>query len=428
MKPFQAVLIVVFASLALIAVFIFATFSGGGGRDAGSIEVWGSLSQELMEDVLDAARGADQGVSDLTYKAYPEDELVPALVQAIAAGRGPDLVLFPAEFLVSEGDKLIPISFRSLPRRTFQDTFIEAGEVLVTDAGVLGIPFYIDPMVLFWNRTLFSEAGIARAPRTFSDMQTIAPRLTAVTSAGTLTEGAVALGEWENVRYAKDIFVGFMRGLGAPLVSRVGENVEVALDVRLETGVVPAESSLRFIAAFADPVSPVYSWNRSQPESRTAFTAGTLAMYMGRASDTFAIRAANPNLNFDVAPYPRVGEVPETPTSLIALSIPRGAQNSAGALRLAGVLSGSVVQESLAQATGLPSVRRDALTSNPENPFETTFRDAALNAFVFLDPAPQESDAILKTMLEAVSSGRLRVPEAVRSAQEELEILVGRVQ
>ena len=87
----------------------------------------------------------------------PESTLVSSLVEAIAAGKGPALVLFPASSFVSEQDKLLPISYKSMSRRTFQDTFVEAGEVFLTNEGVYGLPFYIDPYVTYWNRTIFSS-------------------------------------------------------------------------------------------------------------------------------------------------------------------------------------------------------------------------------------------------------------------------------
>lgn len=430
MKPFQAVLLVIFASLAMLAVFIFATFSGSSNESVGEVVVWGSIAEQVVDEVIGAVRLTNSEVKDVSYTFVPEATLTSTLVEAIASGRGPDLVLLPASSLVQQKETLLPMSYRSVSRRDFQDTYVEAGEVFLADEGVYGLPFYIDPYVTYWNRTLFSEAGVARAPRYWDEVTDIAPRLTEVTEAGTLTQSAVALGEWDNVRGAKEILISLIQGFGNSVIAYDDAGaLTITLARRAEGGTTPAESALRFYTEFADPVQSVYSWNRSQANSRDAFTAGLLAVYFGRASDAAVIRAANPNLNFDVARYPQArdgGQV--VPASLYAFAIPRGSQNPSGALQVAALLTGTVAQDALVQETGLPAVRRDSLAQNPDNPYEALFRDAALNSVSFIDPDPAATDAIFKRMVENVSSGRMRLTEAVRSAQSELEILIGTVQ
>ena len=430
MKPFQAVLLVIFAFLAMLAVFIFATFSGSGRASVGEVVIWGPLPESVVDPVISSARGTSGELNDVSYEFVPEEALVSSLVEAIATGRSPDLVLFPAAALTSERDKLVPISYSSVSRRTFQDTYVEAGENFLSSEGIYGLPFYIDPYVTYWNRTLFSESGVARAPRFWDEFSDIAPLLTKTTPAGTLTQSAVALGEWDNIVGAKDILVSLIVGLGNPVVEYDAENnLFVTLSRRSENGITAAESALRFYTEFADPVQSIYSWSRAQTESRDAFVGGTLGVYLGRASEVAVIRASNPNLNFDVARYPQVRDSSQAvPAVLYTLSIPRGSNNPTGALQTAAILSGSLAQETLARVTGLPSVRRDMLPVSPDNPYESIFRDAALNSFIFTDPDPSATDAIFKQMVENVSSGRLRVSEAVRSAQSELEILIGRVQ
>lgn len=430
MKPFQAVLLIIFAVLAMFAVFIFATFSGGGRTSVGNVTIWGPLPENLVDTTILAARGDTNQLRDVRYQFVPEDTLVSSLVEAIAAGRAPDLVLFPASALSSERDKLLPISYGSVSRRTFQDTYVEAGEIFLADEGIYGLPFYIDPYVTYWNRTLFSGAGVARAPRFWDEFSDIAPLLSKSTEAGTLTQSAVALGEWDNIVGAKDIFTSLIVGLGNPIVEydTQGE-LFITLSRRSDSGITAAESALRFYTEFADPVQSVYSWSRAQPESRDAFVGGTLAVYLGRASEVATIRASNPNLNFDVARYPQVRDSAQAvPAILYSFSIPRGSNNPTGALQTAALLTGSAAQEALVLETNLPSVRRDMLPVSPQNPYEAVFRDAALNSTIFIDPDPNATDAIFKRMVENVSSGRSRVSEAVRSAQSELEILIGRVQ
>lgn len=426
MKPFQAGVLIFFGVLALATVFIFATFSGNSGNSVGSVEVWGTLPKETMQDMLSDLRIRDGGFKDVDYREISHGVFIETLTQAIAAGTGPDLILLENNQVVNEKDKILPISFRTFSRRDFQDSFVEAGEVYLSDSGPLGLPFYIDPFVVYWNRTLFSGAGIARAPKYWDEFSDIAPRMTRANENGTITQSAVALGEWQNVLYAKDILISLIVGLGNPIVSsnEDGELVSV-LTERGDAPTPPAESALRFYTEFADPVKNVYSWNRSLANSRATFLAGGLGVYIGRASEVFALRSANPNLNFDVAAYPQVRDgVVAVPATLYALSVPRGSSNPTGAAQVALALTGLESQKLLVTLTGLPSVRRDVLSVSPDNEYEVIFRNAALNAFSFRDPNPAATNSIFERMIEDVSSGRARLPEAVRSGHNALRSLL----
>jgi len=426
MKPFHIAVLVFFGALAMFAVFIFASFSSSNRDAVGDVVIWGTVPEGVVTEVIRSVTSSSDGYEGITYREISEAVFITTLVEAIAADRGPDLVVLPHDAVLSESDKIIPIPYRSLSRRAFQDTFIEAGEIFLTDQGSLGLPFYIDPFVLYWNRTLFSEAGIARAPRFWDELVDHAPLLSKSTGNGTLNQSAVALGEWENVAHAKELFTSLIIGLGNP-ITQVAEDGTLRAVLNDSGGNVapPAESALRFYTEFADPVKNIYSWNRSQPFSQDAFTGGLLAVYLGTASELFSIRAANPNLNFDVAAYPRVRDgVVATPAEVYALAVPRGSKNTAGAINVAVLFSGLFVQEALSASTGLPSVRRDVLAVAPENPYQIIFRDAALNASVWYDPNPMATEEIFKNMVERVSSGELRIPEAVRGGQEELSALL----
>lgn len=427
MKPFHIAVLVFFGALAMFAVFIFATFSSQGNERVGNVEVWGSLPEDTVNDVINVVTSSSDGFEGVSYREIGADVFVSTLVEAIAADRGPDLVILPHTAALSESDKLIPIPYRSVSRRSFQDTFVEASEIFLTESGILGLPFFIDPFVMYWNRTLYTNAGIARPVRYWDEFIDIAPRLSQKNENGTLTRSAVALGEWDNVRHAKAILTSLILGLGNPITTlREDGALRAVLNDRGSLVTPPAESALRFFTEFADPVKTNYSWNRTLPSSRDAFTGGVTATYFGRASELLSIRAANPNLNFDVAAYPQVRDgTVVVPAELYALALPRGSQNTSGALQVAVLFSSLDIQQALVRTTGLPSIRRDVLSVSPENPYESIFRDAALNAYLWRDPDPSATEAIFRRMVEQTSSGKLRIPEAITSAQAELAALPG---
>lgn len=425
MKPFNAAIIALFIVLGLAAIAVIATFTGGGGTSIGVVSVWGPLPESVAGEHIDDVKISRDDFGNVTYTELPAETFIPTLVEAIAGARGPDLVIFPLEYLLLHGDKLTTIPYSSVSRRQFQDTYTEANEALLESDGIKGLPYIVDPLVLYWNRTLFSQSSIARPPKYWDEVSENAARLTTADTNGSLSQSAVALGEWDNVFHAKEILLSLLRQLGNPVVENGSEGIVVTLTLASQNSVSSAESVFRYYTEFADPVKPVYSWNRSQALSRDAFLSGRLAMYIGYASELSSLRAANPNLNFDVAALP-IARGAGTGVSAQAhiLAVPRGSQNPNGALSVALVLSGIDAQKMLAEQTSIPSVRRDLPTVSPDDPYAGIFRDAALSAFVFLDLNPAETTAIFKRVVDNISSGRLRVNEAVNVADDELRALV----
>jgi ABC-type glycerol-3-phosphate transport system substrate-binding protein len=217
-----------------------------------------------------------------------------------------------------------------------------------------------------------------------------------------------------------------MKGLGNPVVGAGLTGYASMIQNTSSNKSSSAASVVRYFAQFSDPVKPVYSWNRSQPTSRNAFLAGTLALYFAPASELLSLRNANPNLNFDVSEMPMVrgGQVGGA-SSLLSLSIPNGSKNPGGALAVAGVFISAPVQKIIASTLHLPSVRRDTNVSSASDAYQSVFRDASLTAFSFLDPDPSASDAVFKRMIEGVLSGKFREEEATQAADQELSALLG---
>jgi ABC-type glycerol-3-phosphate transport system substrate-binding protein len=423
---FPAIAMIVFVLMAMFGVFVFATFTTSSQDQVGSVDIWGSVDKDIVDRVISEIRDTREDFGDVVYVEVPADELVSTLVEAIAAGRGPDLVFFPSTAIVKDGEKLGALPYASISKRDFQDAFVEAGEVFLRDDGVVALPLIIDPTVMYWNRTLFRDAGIANPPRFWDDLAKMAPSLTEKTPNGSITVSATPLGQWDNVPHAKEVLVSLTRQLGSNIVTQ-NEKGEYDADLFTTTGsgLSPGVSAVRYIADFSDPVKPMYSWNRSQKNARDAFLAGTLAMYFGPASELLLLRDANPNLNFDVAALPASrGAGKDVSALVVGVAVPRGTDNPQGAALVAVILASPENEKRLAIALTLPSPRRDVVLDSSEDPFLAVFNASALRAFAFLDPNPVETDKIFSRMIENISSGRSTLSDAVRDANNDLQELI----
>ena len=429
MSTFRIVVLVVFVVFAVVGVAIFAGVGGFFGSDSGEgapVLIWGTLPGAVMTSVLGDLVDARKGFDLVTYVAKDPRTYEADFVEALATGSGPDLLLLPHDLLVSHANKLIAIPYSSFSERAFKDAFIEEGELFLSPQGIIGLPFLVDPMVMYWNRAIFATEGVAKPPAYWDEFFLLAPKMTKRDQASNITRSFVSLGEYGNVTHAKALLSALMMQAGNRIVERGTQGLTSVLTEGAGTSAAGAEAALRFYTEFSNPVKSVYSWNRALPESRQMFLAGDLGVYFGFASELSELRRANPNLNFDVASLPQSRDAADRTTygRLSALVIPRIASNANAALSAAFALSDAPSLSALTALTGLPPVRRDLLAKTPTDAFQSVFYASALQAKAWLDPNPKETERIFRAMVEGITSGRENISGALRTAHSEISNLL----
>jgi hypothetical protein len=74
-----------------------------------NLTVWGTVPQSQFRQTLGAFNQDYNILYSLNYKEVPENKLRSELIEAVVAGKTPDLVFFPHEWLLSISDTLVPI-------------------------------------------------------------------------------------------------------------------------------------------------------------------------------------------------------------------------------------------------------------------------------------------------------------------------------
>ncbi len=429
---FQLAVLGFFFVAALVGVILFAGYRAKPpeGALANEVTLWGTVSEAEMGPFLfETAERLSEKNFKVRYVAKRPEAFERELLEALASGSGPDLLLLPQDEILRYADKLRVIPFEFYPERTFKDTFVEEGELYLGRDGLIGLPFSIDPLILYWNRTIFSSAGLVRPPAYWDEFFLLARDLTIRSDAGTILRSAVALGEYANVTHAKDILATLIFQAGNPIVRRdsAGDPQAVLAEGSPVLATSPADAALRFYIDFSNPLKPTYSWNRSLPTSRDAFIAGDLATYLGYASEVADIRAKNPNLNFDVAMVPQAREsgTKATHGRMLALAVTLNARFADDAWRAAQIMSSAEAQQLWSELSLLPPVRRDLLEQKPSDDARAAlFYEAAIQARGWLDPDPAESAIVFRDMVEDTVAGRSRIGVATLRAQSELGALL----
>ena len=289
LTPFQVVLLGVFGFFVIFAVLVFSgiipLFKEVPDGVGGEAVIWGTFPAAYFYEHIEELNRNANGAWSIKYIEKRADTFDAELVEVLASGTGPDAILLSHDLIVRHKDKVFPIPYESFSVRQFADTFVQEGEMYLIREGVLALPFSIDPLVMFWNRDLFSTAGISQPPTAWDEFFTLAADLTRADNARNVTLSAVALGEWSNVEHAKEILSLLIMQAGNPIIAVTGSGPVSVLDQKGEGSTPPTESALRFYTEFSNSAKMAYSWNRSLPNSKDMFLAGDLAVYFGFGSE-----------------------------------------------------------------------------------------------------------------------------------------------
>lgn len=423
MKPFQLVLLGVFAFLIVLGLVLFSRFGGFGGSNAaiGSVTIWGTLPQTGMETVLNTLRNSSTDYQNVQYIQKDERTFDSDLAQAISIGSGPDLVLISQEMLATEQAKLLVVPFSVISERTYLDTYLPIFESFLAANGTYGIPFAVDPLVMYYNRTSLVQAGIATPPTTWEGITSLTEQLTH-TSGSTVAQSTVPFGSYDNVENARAIVSLLLLQAGNTISAVSSAGLHGTLTDGGSGGITPAQSALNFYTQFSNPVKTVYTWNSAIPSARQVFLAGTLVFYPGFASELPALKAANPNLDFDMMaiPQPQTSSQRITYGKAYAFGVPAASKNHGGAETVAIALANPFLSTVVSEGLTLAPASRSSLIPASNDRYAPVYYPQALIAKGWLSPSPATTDSLFSTMIRNITSGSLSVGDALTSANQAL--------
>ena len=429
---FKGIVFGVLSLSAIVGVFVFATHTGTTTNSAttvGTVVIWGTLPKANVQNTLTAIAQTNTTLKDVSYVQKNLNTFPADLAAAIATGNAPDLVLASQEELHSLSKLIVPVPLATLPVSTFNTNFIEAGKIFSAPSGMgyYGIPFVVDPLVLFSNRSILSSDGIAKPPATWEALTGLVPNVATFTPSKQVTRGLIALGTYDNVHDARAILSSLFFQTGVPMSAYANGSLSANLTgVAGTTGILPGKAVLDFYTQFADPSKVSYTWNASLPDSQQSFLNGDLALYLGYASEARFLTAANPNLDFAVSvlPQPATASFKSTYALIYAFMIPRGAKNPSGAYQAVILLTSPAIQSSVASALGLAPATLTPLATAPSDPVAAIAYAEALYSKGWLSPMPADTDTVFSSMITNVISGRFASDMAVTTSQNALSSLL----
>lgn len=410
---------IVLVTVAIMILTGFLPGLRGSFTSGGAVVMWGFDAEDSFGDIFHKFGQAYSGSVVKYIKKNPanfEDELL----NAIARGGSPDLIVFPSAFLVKHKDILAAAPALTITEREISQQFVDSARTFLGSKNeVLGIPMYAETIQLYFNKDIFTENFVTLPPETWDEVLSLSGKMTRKDDSGNILVSGAALGRASNIKNAATILTTLLLQAGDPIFKPSGELVLGDLPEGFRGSLRPAESVMLFFSDFANPAKVAQSWSAALPDSRDMFAAGKLAMYFGSNRDLDIIKTQNPHLNFAVAPLPQLSKntISITSGTLYALVVPKVSKNQSLAWALAKYLTSRDISAAFAKTKNDVSPRRDVLSTYSGDSVKSVFAKSMLALRLWANPDPDKSEKIFQTLIEDVALGRGTIRESIDRAK-----------
>ncbi|MBU1164513.1 extracellular solute-binding protein [Patescibacteria group bacterium] len=292
-----------------------------------------------FQEIINAYQTLHPNIT-INYRKLRYQEYENELLNAWAEDRGPDIFSIRNTWVRDYQNKILPLppeitmayQFTQKALGIKQETIIEvrkeksltptdlANNFLdvvnrdaVVDGKIWGLPLSVDTLVMYYNRDLLNNAGIALPPTEWRQFQSDIKKITLLNRDNTIIQAGAALGTGRNVLHASDIISLLMMQNGAQMVDPSGRvTFQNIPESQKGSNYNPGIEAVKFYTDFALPSREVYSWNSTMPDSRKAFAQGLVGFYFGYSSDMEYIEAnSKGKIHYNLTKIPQIEGNPE---------------------------------------------------------------------------------------------------------------------
>ena len=286
-----AILFIVFISIILILGNV-----GQGTLDKATLEFWGVF--DTRQNFAEVASGFQQifpGIK-INYRQFSFEDYEKALIDALAAGTGPDIFMVHNTWLAKHKDKMAAMpeksgvveNYQFITPADFQGQFVDvAYRDLVQDSKIYALPLYVDTLAIFYNKDMFNTAGITRPPKDWEEFSQDVGLLTKFDQSGNIIQSGASIGTARNINRSSDILAALMIQNGTQMTNPTNT---VASFTRTVNNQRVGENALEYYTDFANASKAVYAWNDQQHYSVDAFIEGKVAMMFNYSHHVKTIR------------------------------------------------------------------------------------------------------------------------------------------
>ncbi len=440
---------------AILALLIFAFKQKAPDPEVDKIVIWGVWDEsEVYDSFITEFKKTHKNVKEIEYKKFACNkseclDYMEQVTQGLAAGSGPDIFMINNTWVPAHKDKMISLDSvndeltkKEKPKimnlREYGDAFFPVAKKDLTfkDADgverIYGFPLYMDNLAVFYNRDLFSLAGMSPPPNNWTwqefenkilSFDAYVQKTTLIDDMGNIKKSGAAIGYGKNVSRAPDILAVLMMQMGSPIVNEDWESVMDSQSASADgNSFSPGEAALDFFTKFSDRNQAFYCWNKEMHHSIDAFTANEVGMMMNYSNQIEIIKKKAPNINFGIAPLPQISNESKAVNfaSYWAFAVSKQAtgQKAIEAFNFLKFLTEKAQAAKYAEATGRVSARMDLAEAQKEDQWLGVFADQAISATSFRQANNARIGVILENAINSIVDKGVPPAEASQSASQ----------
>lgn len=435
-SPIQLIIMIFFGMMAMGALGVLSgviTLPKSAEENiSGQVVAWGTLDPKAFQFVENQIKLANKNIS-FQYVQKSLINFETQLNEAIASGRGPDIIILSQEQILQNQAKIAVQNLSADSRIAFRETYMNGAHMFLSEDGLIAYPIAVDPLVMYYNDRLMTSAGFSRPPQFWDEIGSYVEKLTVRNDNRDIRGATMAMGTFNNVVYGLDIISALILQTGTPIVDRQITYTTTNTPITSYRAVVDTPQTpqvIEFFNAFADPNKNLYSWNTSLPRDIDAFSSEFLVFWFGYPTDEATIRAKNPNLVYKIAPIPQIrnSRVRLTYGKIYGAAVLRSSPNIQAAF---------IAQRTLAQGTPLQFLVEDAnlqypfrsipaSATNTEN--KAFFAQQAVQVIGYFTPSVSFTYNLFRDTLGQVAAGSLRAADGAKRLESELNNFILRNQ
>lgn len=428
-NKFNIVSKVTLAIATLSMVFLAAGCNSGNQKAAKvTLKIWKPfVDSDKMDVLIQAYKKAHPNVT-IEYTKKNIENYEGDLLNALAAGNGPDIYSINNTWLPLYLDKIEPAPEKLYTLKEYKDTYVDVlYNDLVRDGKIYGTALWVDSLGLYYNKDLLGTAGIATPPKTWDELAKDSQRMVQQNASGYFDQSGTAIGTYQNVNRAVDIVYLMMLQAGVVPWSSDSRNPQFSSNITKNgQSFNPGVKAVDFYTSFANPSSENYNWNLDSDYSIDAFANGRAGFLYGYSYTRAQIDAKAPNLNYDVAPVPQfsLGQPSVNYASYFAEVVSKQSKNQAVAWDFLKFITSQQALEAYYAKDKEPSSRRDLIEKQTQDLDIGVFAHANLTAKSFFKFDEAKVDGIFGEMIENILLNGTSVQSALSRAQSQVSAVV----
>lgn len=420
-SPFKTAIVVVSIVIAVFALLVFSgrvpffSSSSDANTLTGDVVIWGTVPEQEMSAAM-STLAQNVKTYTVTYREVPVQTFVPELVNSIANGTNPDLIIAPHDIILNQYDKLNVIPYTSMSEADYKSVYVPSAEVFLRTNGIQALPIAIDPMVMYYNKDIMAKYGVINPPASWDDVVKSAEQITEAGSVdGEFKTSVIPFGSYGNYKYSKDIVAAILEQFGTPLIARSATGLGVGLYDN--DGVSNLNSIIKYMNDFSNPNLTTFTWSVRMPDAFEAFVSNRLLFYPAYMSDNKSIASANPRLQYDYSYLPQTPNTNRffTSAKIVGISQLTSSKSPAAAFNAMSIISQPEWTNAIAGYIGSPSARKDSLAGNNGTQYAVLASKSAIAGKVMYDKAPITSSNLVNQMFNDIVSNRYNIGEAVQN-------------